>query len=220
MGTVTNLSGGGVDPDRGYYVFYSFIGGGYGGNFLTDGLNNGNPTIALARTQALEIFEFLYPVIFRRYEIRNDSAGAGRQRGGHGVIFEFEIREGEASASLLGERGRHAPFGILGGQPATCAHHAFTISGTTYVPEHASKDEGVMMNAGDSLCLQTPGGGGFGDPLERSPVEVLEDVRLEYYSLDTAHHVYGVIIEADSLTLDETATRAKRLAMKSQKSSS
>ncbi len=220
MGTVTNLSVGGVDPDRGYYVFYSFIGGGYGGNFLTDGLNNGNPTIALARTQALEIFEFLYPVIFRRYEIRNDSAGAGRQRGGHGVIFEFEIREGEASASLLGERGRHAPFGILGGQPATCAHHAFTISGTTYVPEHASKDEGVMMNAGDSLCLQTPGGGGFGDPLERSPVEVLEDVRLEYYSLDTAHHVYGVIIEADSLTLDETATRAKRLAMKSQKSSS
>ena len=76
-----------------------------------------------------------------------------------------------------------------------------------------------MMNAGDSLCLQTPGGGGFGDPLERSPVEVLEDVRLEYYSLDTAQHVYGVIIDGDSLTLDETATRAKRLAMKSQKSS-
>ena len=56
MGTVTNLSVGGDDPERGYFVFYSFIGGGYGGNYLTDGLTNGNPTIAVARTQALEIF--------------------------------------------------------------------------------------------------------------------------------------------------------------------
>ena len=55
MGTVTNLAVGGNDPLRGYYVFYSFIGGGYGGNHLTDGLINGNPTLAVARTQALEI---------------------------------------------------------------------------------------------------------------------------------------------------------------------
>ena len=105
MGTVTNLSVGGEDPEKGYYVFYSFIGGGYGGNYLTDGLINGNPTIALARTQALEIFESRYPILFTRYTIREGSGGAGMRRGGLGVIFEFQIRRGEASASMLGERG-------------------------------------------------------------------------------------------------------------------
>ena len=162
MGTVTNLSVGGDDPESGLYVFYSFIGGGYGGNFETDGLINGNPTLALARTQALEIFESRYPVRFRRYEIRDGSGGVGERRGGLGVVFEFELTRGTASASLLGDRGKFAPFGALGGGPAEKAVHTFTLGGETYVPEHISKDEGVHMEAGDSLCLRTPGGGGLG----------------------------------------------------------
>ena len=167
MGTVTNLSVGGENPGRGYYVLYSFIGGGYGGNFLTDGLTNGNPTIAVARTQALEIFEFRYPVLFTRYAIREGSGGAGKRRGGYGVIFEFQLRHGDASASLLGERGRFAPFGILGGQSAQSAEHVFTLQGEEYRPEHITKDENVHMQGGDMLCLMTPGGGGYGDPFER-----------------------------------------------------
>ena len=102
MGTVTNLSVGGEDPEKGYYVFYSFIGGGYGGNYLTDGLINGNPTIALARTQALEIFESRYPVLFTQYAIREGSGGAGMRRGGLGVIFEFQIRPGRGKCLNAG----------------------------------------------------------------------------------------------------------------------
>ena len=181
MGTVTNLSVGGENPGRGYYVLYSFIGGGYGGNFLTDGLTNGNPTIAVARTQALEIFELRYPVLFTRYAIREGSGGAGKRRGGYGVIFEFQLRHGDASASLLGERGRFAPFGILGGQSAQLAEHVFTLQGEEYRPEHITKDENVHMQAGDVLCLMTPGGGGYGDPFERPPALVLQDVRRGYY---------------------------------------
>ena len=187
MGTVTNLSVGGENPGRGYYVLYSFIGGGYGGNYLTDGLTNGNPTIAVARTQALEIFELRYPVLFTRYAIREGSGGAGKRRGGYGVIFEFQIRHGDASASLLGERGRFAPFGILGGQSAQLAEHVFTLRGEEYRPEHITKDENVHMQAGDMLCLMTPGGGGYGDPFERPPALVLQDVRRGYYDRATAH---------------------------------
>ena len=210
MGTVTNLSVGGENPGKGYYVFYSFIGGGYGGNFLTDGLINGNPTIAVARTQALEIFEFRYPVLFTRYAIREGSGGAGKRRGGYGVIFEFQIRHGNASASLLGERGRFAPFGILGGNSAQTAEHVFTLRGEEYRPEHISKDEGVHMEPGDVLSLRTPGGGGYGNPFERPPALVLQDVRRGYYDRATAAKEYGVAIDPEAWVVDANATRGLR----------
>lgn len=202
MGTVTNLAVGGEDPERGYYIFYSFIGGGYGGNYLTDGLINGNPTIALARTQALEIFEARYPVLFTHYAIREGSGGAGMRRGGLGVSFEFEIRRGEATASLLGERGRFAPFGVLGGKPAQTAKHTFVLRGTEYAPPHISKDEGVSMQAGDRLRLQTPGGGGFGEPFLRAPEAVLQDVRRAYYDATVAEQEYGVVLTGDGQAVD------------------
>ncbi len=210
MGTVTNLSVGGENPGRGYYVLYSFIGGGYGGNYLTDGLTNGNPTIAVARTQALEIFELRYPVLFTRYAIREGSGGAGKRRGGYGVIFEFQLRHGDASASLLGERGRFAPFGILGGQSAQSAEHVFTLRGEEYRPEHITKDENVHMQAGDVLCLMTPGGGGYGDPFDRPPALVLQDVRRGYYDRATAMREYGVRIYPDAWVVDKESTRTLR----------
>ena len=210
MGTVTNLSVGGEDPERGYYVLYSFIGGGYGGNFETDGLINGNPTLALARTQALEIFEARYPILFRQYTIREGSGGAGLRRGGFGVVFEFEIRRGEASASLLGDRGLFAPFGILGGKPAQVAEHSFVLQGEAYRPEHLSKDEGVYMQTGDVLRLETPGGGGYGNPLGRPSEQVLEDVRRGYYGRGVAKEEYGVVIREDGWQVDEEETRRLR----------
>ena len=210
MGTVTNLSVGGENPGKGYYVFYSFIGGGYGGNFLTDGLINGNPTIAVARTQALEIFEFRYPVLFTRYTIREGSGGAGERRGGYGVIFEFQIRDGNASASLLGERGRFAPFGILGGKSAQSAEHVFTLRGEEFRPEHVTKDENVHMEPGDVLSLRTPGGGGYGDPFDRPAALVLQDVRRGYYDRAAAMREYGVRIQPDAWAVDEDSTRMLR----------
>lgn len=214
MGTVTNLSVGGDDPAKGYYVFYSFIGGGYGGNYLTDGLINGNPAIAVARTQALEIFESRYPVLFTRYAIREESGGAGLRRGGLGVIFEFQIRRGEASASLLGERGRFAPFGVLGGRPAVKARHTFVLQGKEYRPPHITKDEGVRMSEGDVLRLETPGGGGYGDPLSRPPEKVLRDLELGYYSRQTARRQYGVLIRKGSPALDLEGTARLRARLR------
>jgi len=147
---------------------------------------NGNPTIALARTQALEIFESRYPVLFTRYAIRDGSGGAGMRRGGLGVILEFTIRRGEASASMLGERGRFAPFGVLGEKSAKSAKHTFLLSAEEYCPPHISKDEGIPMQTGDLLTLETPGGGGYGSPLDRSPELVLQDVKRGYYNRETA----------------------------------
>ena len=206
MGTVTNVAVGGEDPWRGQYVLYLFIGGGYGGNYLTDGLTNGNPTIALARTQSLEIMEFSYPVLFTQYAIREGSAGAGERRGGCGVIIELELQRGEARASILGDRGCFAPFGLLGGRPAQTARHSFTLQGKTHTPEHVTKDEGVPMKAKDTLHLETPGGGGYGDPLQRSVELVQQDVRRGYYSRDVALRDYEIAIQRHDLSIDEEQT--------------
>ena len=124
------------------------------------------------------------------------------RRGGFGVIFEFQIRRGEASASLLGERGRFAPFGVLGGKSAKTAKHTFLLQGKDYLPPHISKDEGVPMLAGDVLRLETPGGGGYGNPLDRPPELVLRDVKRGYYDRKTAEREYGVLIKEDGEKVD------------------
>ena len=70
------------------------------------------------------------------------------------------------------------------------AKHTFFLKGEPYTPEHLTKDEGVEMQAGDSLRLEPPGGGGYGDPRERPEELVLEDVRRGYYDRETAERAY------------------------------
>ena len=77
--------------------------------------------------------------------------------------------------------GRFAPFGILGGGAAERARHTFVLQGKEHRPAHITKDENVPMQPGDILRLETPGGGGYGNPLDRPPERVAQDVRRGYY---------------------------------------
>ncbi len=98
---------------------FSFFGGGLGGNPHSDGLNHANNPISTATMPPVEILEASYPVMFTQWALRPDSAGAGRHRGGLGAIYEIEfLSPGGAEVSLLGERGKFAPFGVAGGEPA------------------------------------------------------------------------------------------------------
>jgi N-methylhydantoinase B len=83
-------------------------------------------------------------------------------------------------------------------------------SDRTYVPEHLTKDDNVRLHPGDVIQLQTPGGGGYGNPLERDLALVARDVQHAYISRDTARQLYGVIFKNDSLEVDIPATRALR----------
>jgi N-methylhydantoinase B len=97
---------------------FSFFGGGLGGNPQSDGLNHANNPISTATIPPAEVLEASYPVMFTQWALRPDSAGAGAHRGGVGAIYEIEILDARgAEVSLLGERGRHAPFGVAGGGP-------------------------------------------------------------------------------------------------------
>ena len=116
-GTSGNFALGGFDPakDAGY-VMYQITGGGYGGNADHDGLSNGCSTIGISKTAPVEVMEQYYPVLFRRFALREGSGGAGEHRGGFGVHYEVELLRGEARASFVMDHGRFGPPGVLGGR--------------------------------------------------------------------------------------------------------
>ena len=216
FGTVANLSIGGYDPKRDkHYILFRFSGGGYGGHPQSDGLTNGCGAISMARISSLEIQEQLYPVMFEHFRMHSDSGGAGMRRGGYGADYRMRIERGEATASCLGDRGLVGPYGLHGGRDGGKAVVEFGLNGKRFVPEHLTKDERIEMHRGDTVRCASPGGGGWGDPLDRDAKLVLRDVIRELISSDDAREIYGVVTRPDGLshTLDEEATQALRATM-------
>lgn len=210
FGTINALSIAGHRADGSRYVMFSFFGGGLGGNPETDGLNHGNNPISMATIPPAEILEASYPVMFTQWALRPDSAGAGLHRGGLGAIYEIEaLSPTGADVFLLGERGKFAPFGVNGGQPAALNQFHWQTDEGEKTPPMASKITDVKIKQGRRVRLETPGGGGWGSPLTRDPERVARDVRLGYVSADAARTAYGVVVSADG-ALDEAATRALR----------
>jgi N-methylhydantoinase B len=190
-GSSGNFALGGFDPQRGAgYVMYQISGGGYGGNTLHDGLTNGCSTIGISKTAPVEVMEQIYPVLFRRFALREGSGGAGRHRGGFGVHYEVELLRGEARASFVMDHGRFGPPGVQGGGDGAPNVVRIHRDGEVYIPEHLSKDQDIPLKAGDRVEVMTPGGGGFGDPATRDPALVERDVRRGYYTAEEAARLW------------------------------
>ena len=210
FGTINALSLAGRRADGQRWVMFSFFGGGLGGNPETDGLNHGNNPISMATIPPAEILEASYPVIFTRWALRPDSAGAGLHRGGLGAIYEIEALSPDgADVFLLGERGRFAPFGVNGGGPAALNRFSWQTATGEAHPPLASKVTDVRIGQGRRVRLETPGGGGWGDPLARSGDLVARDVRLGYISARRAREDYKVAVTPDGV-FDAAGTRSLR----------
>ncbi|MEO0957321.1 MAG: hydantoinase B/oxoprolinase family protein, partial [Pseudomonadota bacterium] len=173
------------------WVMFSFFGGGHGASVGGDGLNHGNAPISTATIPPMEILEAAYPVMFRQWALRPDSAGAGQHRGGLGAIYEIELLEEQAEAFLFGERGRFAPAGIAGGGQAAENAFAFEQDAGWQRPALTSKARGMRLGRGQRVRLETPGGGGYGPADLRDPATVARDVALGYVSADAADRDYG-----------------------------
>lgn len=104
---------------------------------------------------------------------------------------------GEARASFVMDHGRLGPPGVLGGGDGAPNEVRIHRGGTTTVPLHLSKDQGIALAPGDRVEVMTPGGGGYGDPLARDPALVARDVRRGYYTRDQAVTSWGVVLDAD-----------------------
>ncbi len=208
--TSGNLSVGGFDPKRNRnYVMYVISGGGYGGSPHGDGISNGCSTIGISKTTPIEVMEQYYPVLFEEYSLHEGSGGAGRQRGGFGVNYRLRIRAGEARASMVMDHGRGGPNGALGGSNGGVNKVRIGRVAGDYVPQHLSKDQGIVLEPGDVIEVSTPGGGGYGNPLERDPVLVMRDLERGYYDADDARAMFGVIVGDDG-SLDIAGTEQCR----------
>ena len=190
-GTINALSIAGKRANGTRWVMFSFYGGGHGGSVETDGLNHGNAPISTATIPPMEILEAAYPVMFRSWSLRPDSAGPGRHRGGLGATYEIEVLEESAEAFLFGERGRFPPQGVAGGGPAAMNAFAYEQDGGWHRPPLASKMLGIKLVRGQAVRLETPGGGGYGPASERAPDAVAKDVALGYLSPGAATEAYG-----------------------------
>ena len=213
-GTSGNFALGGIDPKRGRgYVMYVISGGGYGGYRGGDGLTNGCSTIGISKTTPIEVMEQYYPVLFEEYALRQGSGGAGAARGGFGVRYTVRLRRGEARASMVMDHGRFGPPGALGGLPGEPNRVRIERAGQAYEPPHRSKEQGIAVGPGDSITVETPGGGGYGDPFLRDPALVARDVARGYYTADEAFRRFGVALDAAG-AVDAQRTAALRRGAK------
>jgi 5-oxoprolinase (ATP-hydrolysing) len=156
QGTMNNFTFG--DETYGYY---ETIGGGTGAGPDWDGKSGLHAHMSNTRITDPEILERRYPILLHEFSLRRGSGGAGRRRGGEGVVREIEFLK-PMSAAILSERRVFAPYGLEGGQPGSRGRNLL-LRRDGRVISLGGKNE-VRVAAGDRIRIETPGGGGFGEP--------------------------------------------------------
>lgn len=198
----------GIDPRTGeFFVDYESFAGSYGARPYIDGFDAVRVHSAGSQNLPIECAERDFPLRVERYELRSNSGGPGRFRGGLSVRRDYRFLADGLMVAFSAERHRVAAPGIQGGQPGALGR---------YVLHPGEADEQVLpptvaslpVSFGDILSIQTAAGGGCGDPLERDPELVLHDVREARITSDVAENVYGVVI-SDGV-VDAKATRRLR----------
>ena len=204
-------------PAKPIFMFYDWLPGGWGGRNGKDGSNVTTACFGTGlQSQPVEGQERVSPILTEEYQILTDSPGPGKFRGGAGVRKTSRLREADQTViSYICDRERAIVWGIEGGLPSM--PHGLTLrrAGTERDEWLGSVFSDVPLASGDLFSRPTAGGGGYGDPLERDPVAVREDVADDYVSLKRARKDYGVVltvvdVDAAEYAVDEEATRKER----------
>ncbi|MEK6613448.1 MAG: hydantoinase B/oxoprolinase family protein, partial [Candidatus Binatota bacterium] len=164
------------------------------------------------RPGPIEIHETEFPMRVVRFDVRADSGGPGKFRGGLGCTREYQLLE-DAAVRVRGKgemRSKVPPWGVFGGKPARTG--SIAVNGVE-VPETARE---AVVKPGDIVRVNMNAGGGYGDPLDRDPELVLGDVLDGYVTLHGARDDYGVVINSNSLTIDTKATQSLREQRRAQ----
>jgi N-methylhydantoinase B len=184
--------------------------GGWGASALGDG-----ESALIATTDGdtynfpAEVVEARFPVLVERYELDVVAGGgAGRNRGGFGVVREYRVRGGVDTYGYGSIGGsERPPWGLAGGGEGTTNYLEYVRGGLI---ERRGRVARVPLDDGQLVRSVTGTGGGFGDPREREPERVRDDVRDGYVTLQTAREVYGVALDPETLEVDAAGTAALR----------
>jgi len=199
------------------YVQYEIIAGGAGARAGKDGASGITVNQSNAKIAPVEIIESEFPTRLTRFELIVDSGGAGEFRGGLGIRREY-LNLADARFSIRSMKHLIPPNGCAGGgngRPGDLWINPDTRAAKRLPTRYAD----YPLRAGDIFRLDTPGGGGHGDPLARDAERVLADVREGLVSRQAAEHDYGVVLEpaARSWVIDRTATQARRAQLRREK---
>ncbi len=199
---------GGLDPHKGeYYCFLETLAGGYGGRATKDGPDAVQVHGQNTENAPVEETEVNYPVRILRYELVEDSEGAGTQRGGLGLRRDYLFPDHAVTFTILADRDREGPWGLFGGLPGRPAEYVLNPDGEA---RRLSSKTTLELQPGDVVSYRTCGGGGYGPAEARDPRLVLRDVREGKVSRRRAREVYSVAVDASTWTIDEAETRRLR----------
>ncbi len=190
------------------WVFMELLDTALGGSSKQDGVSliHGTLGVGQFRPGPIEIHETEFPMRVLRFDVRTDSGGPGKFRGGLGCTREYQLLE-DAAVRVRGKgdmRSKFPPWGVLGGKAARTG--AYAVNGEE-LPETARE---APLKPGDVVRVNMNAGGGYGDPFERDPELVLGDVLDGYVSIAGAREDYGVAIDVQTMSVDRRSTEALR----------
>jgi N-methylhydantoinase B len=200
----------GYDPARKRnFVLQTIEGGGWGARPYEDG-ESASVSVCQGdvRNAPVETIELKTPVLVEQRALREGSGGAGKYRGGLGMVTQVKgLVEGRWTLSNSGRR-MCPPWGLWGGKSGQAS--ANLVRQPTDAEFKRSDPVRMPVAAGTSIVLESAGGGGWGDPLDREPAKVLTDVVEAFVSLQSARDDYGVVIDPASMSVDEPETASLR----------
>lgn len=189
QGTMNNISFGGINPKTGKpFTFYETIGGGFGGRVNKDGVDGVHCNMTNTMNTPIEEIERRYPIRILEYSLRQNSCGAGKWRGGLGIVRKYQALA-PMKVSLLGDRQKFRPWGLMGGKEGMPGEYILIKGNEKHVLPSKTT---ILMDVGDILIVKTPGGGGYGDPKERSKEKIIEDILDQKITREYAIQYYGI----------------------------
>jgi N-methylhydantoinase B len=203
----------GVDENGRIFILVEPQAGGWGATAARDGVSGLVP-VGDGETYIMpvEVCEQRYPLLVDRFTYNLAPAGAGRYRGGFGLVREYRVLCERAELTATFGRHRYPPWGAAGGHEGSPNGVAIIPAGQTELALWRGKLARYPLNRGDVARLVTGVGGGYGDPLSRDPEMVRNDVCNELLTVDEARQLYGVALHPVSASLDQAATAALRRA--------
>jgi len=205
IGNLRVIAFSGLDAGR-HWVHMEILEGSYGGRHGADGMDAVDTLYANTRNNPIEDLESHLPIRVERYELRENVVAAGRWRGGIGTVREFRMLV-DGGFSVEGDGHRFKPWGFDAGDAGhvACLQLVGADDAST---DLVSKVPYHRVKQGERLRSLGPCGGGYGNPLDRTPDDVLDDVLDELITAETAHAEYGVVVVNGGV--DHSATRAER----------
>lgn len=188
-GTMTGFSIGGYNQEEEkYFSYVETYGGGQGALNDIDGMDGVHTNMTNTLNTPVEVIEQSFPFSVKNYCYIDGSGGPGRYRGGTGLQREIELLEDGFSFTLTADRAKHQPWGLFGGKGGQTSQCTLFTSDGEEIKIKSKETRNVQK--GDSIRLQTAGGGGYGAPKERSREDIEQDISLGFISEEQAENDY------------------------------